>query len=127
MAFAQAITKRCLSTTAARKAIEEVSVIGGGLMGAGIAQVYVINIHCMYIYICTPLSLIARSSTHCLSIAHCNYILSTCITTGSHFAIFMLLTCTSSTFVLCGITKMANSIGLPSEPMWDKNPCLFTL
>ena len=39
MAFAQAITKRCLSTTAARKAIEEVSVIGGGLMGAGIAQV----------------------------------------------------------------------------------------
>ena len=30
------------------------------------------------------------------------------MTTGSHFAISMLLTCTSSTFVLCGITKMAN-------------------
>ena len=64
MAFAQAITKRCLSTTAARKAIEEVSVIGGGLMGAGIAQVCR-HKYTYTVYICTPLSLIARSSTPC--------------------------------------------------------------
>ncbi|XP_067931625.1 hydroxyacyl-coenzyme A dehydrogenase, mitochondrial-like isoform X2 [Watersipora subatra] len=39
MAFAQCMTKRMLSSTAVRKAIKDVTVIGGGLMGSGIAQV----------------------------------------------------------------------------------------
>ena len=39
MAFAQSFGARFLSTTAVRKAVKEVTVIGGGQMGAGIAQV----------------------------------------------------------------------------------------
>lgn len=50
MSLTQGITKRLLSTTVARKAIDEVSVIGGGLMGAGIAQVnfiYFVSMYCV--------------------------------------------------------------------------------
>jgi len=39
MAFCTAIARKALSTSAARQAIKHVTVIGGGLMGAGIAQV----------------------------------------------------------------------------------------
>lgn len=38
MAFSQMLTRK-LSTTAANFAIRNVTVIGGGLMGSGIAQV----------------------------------------------------------------------------------------
>lgn len=36
------IIKRALSTTATRNAIKNVTVIGGGLMGSGIAQVKIL-------------------------------------------------------------------------------------
>ena len=39
MAFCTKLTKRAFSTTAGREAIKNVTIIGGGLMGAGIAQV----------------------------------------------------------------------------------------
>ena len=39
MAFASGIAVRRLSTTASRLAVKDVTVIGGGLMGSGIAQV----------------------------------------------------------------------------------------
>ena len=39
MAFASGIAKRALSTSASKLAIKHVTVIGGGLMGSGIAQV----------------------------------------------------------------------------------------
>lgn len=41
MAQPLSIIKRSLSTSAVRGAIKNVTVIGGGLMGSGIAQVFV--------------------------------------------------------------------------------------
>ena len=39
MAFATKLCSRSLSTTSIRNAIKNVTIIGGGLMGSGIAQV----------------------------------------------------------------------------------------
>lgn len=39
MAQPMSLIKRSLSTTSARAAIKNVTIIGGGLMGSGIAQV----------------------------------------------------------------------------------------
>ena len=39
MAFASRLATRAFSTSSARRAIKHVTVIGGGLMGAGITQV----------------------------------------------------------------------------------------
>lgn len=48
MASSFSLIKRSLSTSTARNAIKNVTVIGGGLMGSGIAQVkLIINYHKM--------------------------------------------------------------------------------